>query len=333
MSEILEVSLSAIDANPFRRFDSYPFVERKIETLKRSIDDVGMWAGVIARKAGNRYQIAFGHHRIEAARRLKMKTVPLIIQDLDEEQMLQFMGRENMEDYNADFLCMLETWEAGTKHAERARGKTQLLDIAKLLGWTDERNQSNHTARACNDAYELIKAKHLTRKDLRDLSVKSVEAIVARVQARMAEIEEVAKKRNIPRPQIERAKERISSAGRDVAERAREGTVAQRDLRMEIDATAFTAARGATKQLMFETFGRSLADRIHRFLRDGDVSERLQSVVEALPNITEDEDRAIVRRLDYELAELSEHTCPSWRKKLNPKGNVVPLRLLKSEAN
>jgi hypothetical protein len=47
------------------------------------------------------------------------------------------MGRENMEDYNADFLCMLETWEAGvgfgSARAEQAR---KPIDIAKLLGWT-----------------------------------------------------------------------------------------------------------------------------------------------------------------------------------------------------
>ena len=36
--------------------------------------------------------------------------------------MLQFMGRENGEDYNADFLVMLETWEAATRSiADRDR--------------------------------------------------------------------------------------------------------------------------------------------------------------------------------------------------------------------
>ena len=31
-----------------------------------------------------------------------------------------FMGRENMEDYNADFLCMLETWHAGVEFSRSA---------------------------------------------------------------------------------------------------------------------------------------------------------------------------------------------------------------------
>ena len=46
------------------------------------------------------------------------------------------MGRENMEDYNADFLCMLETWEAGLVFWPSIDGKTaQPLEIARLLGW------------------------------------------------------------------------------------------------------------------------------------------------------------------------------------------------------
>ena len=36
----------------------------------------------------------------------------MVVRDLDDKQMLQFMGRENGEDYNADFLVMLEIWEA-----------------------------------------------------------------------------------------------------------------------------------------------------------------------------------------------------------------------------
>jgi hypothetical protein len=42
-------------------------------------------------------------HRAEAARQLGLEENPLVARKLTDEQMLQFMGRENMEDYNADF--------------------------------------------------------------------------------------------------------------------------------------------------------------------------------------------------------------------------------------
>ena len=49
--------------------------------------------------------------------------------------MLQFMGRENMSDYNADFLTMLQTWDAAVQHLEsRDATSSQPIDITDLLG-------------------------------------------------------------------------------------------------------------------------------------------------------------------------------------------------------
>ena len=47
------------------------------------------------------------------------------------------MGRENMEDFNSDFLVMLASWEAAQKFLISAEIKTaQPLETARLLGWT-----------------------------------------------------------------------------------------------------------------------------------------------------------------------------------------------------
>ena len=79
-SAIEQIPIGDIDANPFRRLGAYPYVESKLETLMRSIAEIGLWEGIIARRKGNRYEIAFGHHRLEAQRRLKNTThVPVII--------------------------------------------------------------------------------------------------------------------------------------------------------------------------------------------------------------------------------------------------------------
>ena len=50
--------------------------------------------------------------------------------------MLQFMGRENGEDYGNEFLVMLNTWEAAVtfrKSVPRGTDETT-LDIARFLG-------------------------------------------------------------------------------------------------------------------------------------------------------------------------------------------------------
>ena len=184
MAKLFNVPMDAIDANPFRRLGDYPYVEDKINALKRSIEDVGLWEGVISRKKDNRYEIAFGHHRIEAARQLGEKGVPMIVRELDDEQMLKFMGRENMEDYNADFLTMLETWEAAVKFGDGRLESSEPLEIATLLGWLDKAGvRMSPTAAACAAASGLIQGSYIKREALSGLTVKEAREICTRAQA------------------------------------------------------------------------------------------------------------------------------------------------------
>jgi hypothetical protein len=46
--------------------------------------------------------------------------------------MLQFMGRENLEDYNADLLTMLET-RAAKKYSDQSGLSNKPIDIARVL--------------------------------------------------------------------------------------------------------------------------------------------------------------------------------------------------------
>ena len=69
MSIIKQISLSKVDPNPYRMLGDYPYSEEKLSVLVRSIKDVGLWEGVIGRERDDRVEIAFGHHRIEAAKR------------------------------------------------------------------------------------------------------------------------------------------------------------------------------------------------------------------------------------------------------------------------
>ena len=48
------------------------------------------------------------------------------------------MGRENLEDFSADFLVMLEAWDAAEMFLSRdsTAGNSQAIDTAHILGWT-----------------------------------------------------------------------------------------------------------------------------------------------------------------------------------------------------
>jgi ParB/RepB/Spo0J family partition protein len=333
-TEILEVEISAIDANPYRLLKDYPFVENKIEALKRSFADVGMWPGVIARRAGNRFQIAFGHHRIEAARQNKLKRVALIVQELDDEKMLQFMGRENMEDYNADFLCMLETWEAAVSFARRVAQNVKDIEISRLLGWTrgdHTRDRMNDTAMACNAAHKLISGGYMSRDDLHNLSVRAAIEITGRAQSRMEQLEALGKKTQRPAHEIETAKKQIARGAKRVAKDFRENRhgLGIRDLKGQVDLEAYKSSRDTKRQSpLFAMFGDAVADSISKMLTKDTNAEKLAEIVRALPKLELEEDAAALRKIDFALAELGEHVAPSWRKKLAPKGKVVPFKLL-----
>jgi hypothetical protein len=91
----MQFLLSDLHANPFRDFDLHPIDQEQVEKLKASIDADGFWTSVVARRATDGYQIAFGHHRIEAARALGMASVPIEVRELSDIQMVRMLASEN----------------------------------------------------------------------------------------------------------------------------------------------------------------------------------------------------------------------------------------------
>jgi ParB-like chromosome segregation protein Spo0J len=89
------VPLSLIDPNPFRAMDRYPINQDKIAALMASMNRTGYWGNVVARKAGDRYQLAYGHHRWIAFKKKfgKDATMQPIVSDLTDEEMIRVMAK------------------------------------------------------------------------------------------------------------------------------------------------------------------------------------------------------------------------------------------------
>lgn len=93
---MMRVKLSTIKSNPFRDFTLYPLDDEQIQRLSQSIDELGFFAGVCARPNGKGYELAVGHHRIEAARLSGLKEVEANIEEYDDEAMVRIMSLENL---------------------------------------------------------------------------------------------------------------------------------------------------------------------------------------------------------------------------------------------
>lgn len=335
MTNLQSVPIEMIDHNPFRNVGNYPFVQRKVEALMRSIEVVGLWEGLIGRQNGNRFELAFGHHRYEAARRLELPSIPIIVRDLNDEQMLSFMGRENLEDYNADFLSMLETWEAAAAFFRTSGLDAQAVVIARLLGWTRIADRAtgeieviNDTAQACSTASRLINDGHIARADLADLNVSSALRICDRAQSNIDRIEKAGKALGTPAPQVAAAKEAVAKAVKTTAKESRAGIIPAKDLRSQVDVNAYKHAQASKVKdtPLFGVFGKTLADSINKMLHADSTANRLDEVIKAIPEITMEDDNAIVRRLDFELNELSERALKYKGKMKLTSDKVTPFK-------
>jgi ParB/RepB/Spo0J family partition protein len=330
------VSIDLIDPNPFRLLAEYPYNQEKLDTLCRSIADVGLWEGIIARPKAGRYEASFGHHRLEAGRLSGLDKITLIVRDLTDTQMLQFMGRENLEEYNTNFLVMLETWEAAVVFNERPTMKghsAQAIDIARLLGWTRGHStrptdQLNATASACNAAYALIAGGYLDREDLRGMSVRSAREIVERTQARIEQLDKIGKETRRPAKEIEAAKEQVGKGAQETARQQRAGQLAHKDLRGQVDVNAYQFAKQSEKiGPLLSVFAKGLADSLAKLLKDDIAAQKLTQIHEALGDVTLDEDKQIIARLDFELAGIGTRSH-MWQRRLTlPSTKVVNLQV------
>ena len=338
MSIIKQISLSKVDPNPYRMLGDYPYSEEKLSVLVRSIKDVGLWEGVIGREKDDRVEIAFGHHRIEAAKRAGLSDANIVIRDLSDDDMLRFLGRENGEDYRTDFLVLLETWEAACQNLPSREGNyIQSIEIAKFLGWVRSRSgtsslQMNRSAEACSSAYNLIKGKYLERSDLESLTVNEAREICTRAQANMKRLDAMGKLGNRTTSEVEKSKKQVAKAVKTTAKQSREGQVAQRDLRSTLDVNTYRLAKEAkVKEPLFAQFGNQLADRISAMLNQDVNAGKLENIIDALDVSENEQDHAVVTSIKANLKGLSERSM-RWRSKMS-KEKVVELKAIEGGAD
>jgi ParB family transcriptional regulator, chromosome partitioning protein len=87
--------LAEIFPNPYQprsRFD-----EAKLEELAQSIREHGVFTPVLVRKAVSGYQLIAGERRLRAARKTDLITIPAIILDFSDEEMMEISLIENIQ--------------------------------------------------------------------------------------------------------------------------------------------------------------------------------------------------------------------------------------------
>lgn len=95
LAEVIEVPISQIDPNPFQ--PRQDFGTESLEELAASIRAQGFYGHLVARRAGERYQLAYGERRLRAAQMAGLSELPLSVRDLSDGQMLEVAITENVQ--------------------------------------------------------------------------------------------------------------------------------------------------------------------------------------------------------------------------------------------
>lgn len=93
--DIVEISLSELRSNPYqprRTFD-----EEKLQELADSIKEFGVVEPIIVKKSIHGFEIVAGERRCKAARKAGLETIPAIIKDFSDEDMMQIALLENIQ--------------------------------------------------------------------------------------------------------------------------------------------------------------------------------------------------------------------------------------------
>src|ERR1017187_10536801 len=112
ITKIRMVSLDKVKDSPFRSKKRNPIDKDKVKHFAESVTATDFWKGIQGREVGEFVEVAFGHHRVDAARMLGMKEIPIEVLVLSEAEMLKRMTRENL---RGDLPAAIEVVEATVK--------------------------------------------------------------------------------------------------------------------------------------------------------------------------------------------------------------------------
>lgn len=140
--DVKEINISELRSNPYQ--PRKVFDEDKLNELTESIKEFGIFEPIIVKKSIKGYEIVAGERRSLAAKKAGLKTVPAIVRDFTDDEMmtialLENIQRENLnviEEANA-YRNMIESMHITQEELARKLGKsrshvTNILGLLKL---------------------------------------------------------------------------------------------------------------------------------------------------------------------------------------------------------
>jgi len=236
----MKVKIKNILPNPYRKFEHYPISRKKVDALKESFNRTTFWENIVGRKAGDKVELAHGHHRLIALKELYAQDteVNIIVRNLTNAQMIQAMADENIGEWgsNADVsietvLTVLQAYADGEielppfsvntppsqlafapsaicgkePEAHGPRVSYSREQIAQFLGWG---HRDTRRMKMVFMALEAIEQGFANHKDFENLSIRKAEEMASQ----MRQTANLAKKENKQDIDVKRDVKRVGKA-------------------------------------------------------------------------------------------------------------------------
>ena len=136
--EVVDIDLSELRANPYQ--PRKVFDEEALQELASSIAEHGVFQPIIVKKSIKGYEIIAGERRVRASKMAGLDTVPAIIRNLDDNQMMEIALLENLQRENlsaieeaAAYKTMIEKLGLTQEQLSARVGKSR-SHITNILG-------------------------------------------------------------------------------------------------------------------------------------------------------------------------------------------------------
>ena len=193
-SDIVEIPLTEIRSNPYQ--PRKEFDEQSLNEFAESIKEHGVIQPIIVKKSIKGYELIAGERRTRASKIAGKETIPAIIRDFNDQEMMEIALIENIQRENLNpieeaeaFSKIIEVNNLTQEEAARKFGKsrsyiTNLLGLIKLPEQTKkyviEKKISMGHARALSKLSDETIINDLANKIITDgLSVRDVEKLVS----------------------------------------------------------------------------------------------------------------------------------------------------------
>ncbi len=201
--EIVEINLSDLRSNPYQ--PRKVFDEVALQELSDSIKNYGVFQPIIVKKSIKGYDIIAGERRVKASIMAGLKTIPAIIRDFTDEQMMQIALLENLQRENLtaieeatayrDIIKALQiTQDELAKKIGKSRSHiTNMLGLLRLPNNVQDLILKNELsmghARVLSKLEDKTDIESLAKKVMNDnLSVRELEGLVDSDYKRTVEI-------------------------------------------------------------------------------------------------------------------------------------------------